>query len=267
MLRWLIAGCLILTACDGTDTDTTESDTDTDADTDTDTDTDTDSDTDAGVVMKGNVEDADGNPRQSPMQLCDARGCRFANPDGSGNFEFQGTFQPGPYLMYTAAEGLEAATNFTVIVPDPETVSEVTTKIVVYDVEEWGTIGASSATYPAGTGLTINAGEDNITLFDSRDKRVGGVRVDIDDIPELSIGTPVAGWYIRPFEGEVKSGQTMEFDITADWTGAGDGTKWEVFLGWYTWESLGVHTVSDGMIRSEIPAGKHVSSIWIGPGD
>jgi hypothetical protein len=264
MARWLIVVGLALGGCPTTETDTGP---DTDPDSDSDTDTDTECKRDpgdnvVGVVMKGTVVDVDGNPRTSGMQLCNSVGCRFATPCPDGTYVFQGGFEPGPFLYYTASAGLETATNYTITIPD---VVEMDNNIVVHDVSAWADIGEASSPAAMGDGLTLTIGTDRVQLFDTRDLRLGGARVDLGKVPPLDIGTPVAAWYLRPFEAEIRAGQTVPFEIVADWTGAEESTSWQVYVGWYEWESAGVFQVTGGKLVGELPSEAHISSIWVVP--
>ena len=251
------------------DSASADADTDTDADSDTDTDTDADTDvnyecTDDGETnLCGNIQFDGAGAASARLQLC-AVSCLPGNTDADGDFAYDGITAAPTVHSYDIFPFDDTYAKVFL----PMSVEEGTTReldITVPKQNSWVSLPSGSAgDVELGDGLTITANSDDLTGAFGVDFTQGrAVQVDSSiwpDFDELT-GTPVALWYLEPYDSYTTSGDAIPFKIAAaSLPGSGPYQAWT----WHysvedahtEWESAGTVTVDGDWATSD--SGIHV---------
>jgi hypothetical protein len=259
---WLAVGLIACsgTAKDTTDTSLTAADTDTDTDADADTDTDTDTDTDVDTEppdpcvgapvtgsLSGTVLDANGSPvADTIINACSSFGCIPGDVDpADGTYSFDAV-PACPHSIDVFPPHEDGwATPLTPLMFDDGEHTELNMVLVKSSAPV--TTPATAAEVEVTPGLFLTVGLDTVELLFGDVSEISGVEVDsmywptvIEGLP----GTPIAMWYLDPFDAESEVGMPIRFSNS--W-GLEDGTTYDVYNAVYdefAWVYSGEVTVS-----------------------
>lgn len=246
-----VSGWLLVLAACGEKADDTGSGGDTDA-----TDSDTIGNTDTGggggtdtppepQQLHGALVDEAGAPITGvQVKFCNTAGCRIASADGSGAFAFDEAVT-GAYSL----EPVPPAGKATVLVPitlDPNEEADVT--LVVPDLDAAHPLSASPTELELGSGLFVTVSTDLVVPFAEPDPtEAAGVRAPTLPPIEGVTGTPLAAWYLAPFN--YKSDAGLPFRIADEWDlGGATLHVWVASYDDFAWLDAGEVTAHDGYL-------------------
>ena len=209
--------------------------------------------------LQATVLDGAGQPLGgAKVRFCRAELCLIATSDVAGEFCIPEAV-PGWHAFEVrgprCSEGY--AISYVPVTYDPD--EQRTFEMVVPNLGDATALPATPTEIEAATGIFVTIGADSLTTpkFEEDATEIAGVRLTEAQFPTVDLpGTPMAMWYLSPFEYSADPGLPVRF---ANDLGLEDGTTLELWIGSYkeqNWLDGGTVTVKGDWIEgtdSRIP--------------
>lgn len=206
-------------------------------------------------VLEGTLTDLAGGPLAGiDIKFCNDQGCRIEETAADGSYCYADVVPADYAFVPVPPEGSGLAHALTTFVMAPGQVRTV--DAVVPPLEPSVTIPATAAEFEAGAGFYVTIGAGEITPpdpFTPDNECLAGVQVPSAAWPVLEglPGTPVAVWYVDPFDFDAPGG--LPFRIEDQWASA-EGKAYDLWVGSYGdfgWLEVGTLTASGGWLTPD----------------